>query len=287
MQFPPPIDTQKEIQQITAFIARTLKTAGKTHAVVAISGGIDSATSLLLAAKALDPENVFPLHLPSKHSNPLHTTDAREAMNAANIPEANRTTVNIGAILQKTWRIIHHYAPSSPIAMSNTANRKQINAKVTKINRLRLANLAARVRMMVIYDHAKKLDGLVVGTENYSEHLLGYFTRFGDEASDLEPIKHLYKTQVIELAKTLGVPQSIITKAPSADLWLGQTDANELGFTYEQADPILYLYHQGKSANEIGQLGYEKSLVTTVLNQVKISAFKHHVPYSIPKSENS
>jgi len=116
----------------------------------------------------------------------------------------------------------------------------KLNAKKDKV---RLGNILARVRMICLFDLAKKLGALVVGTENKSEKMLGYFTRFGDEASDLEPIVHLYKTEVIKLAKELGVPAAIIKAAPTAGLWPGQTDEAELGMTYAEIDARL---RQGK-----------------------------------------
>jgi len=141
--------------------------------------------------------------------------------------------------------------------------------------------MAARVRMVVLYDQAKLENALVVGTENYSEQMLGYFTRFGDEASDIEPIRHLYKTQVYELAKHLGVPQEIVVKEPSADLWRGQTDEGELGFSYAQADPILAMFAQGKSSEDMIKAGCDKKLVEAVLNQVRANNFKHKVPHKV------
>jgi len=160
------------------------------------------------------------------------------------------------------------------------------NPDSSLIARFRLANLAARIRMMILFDQAKKLDALVIGTENLSESLLGYFTRFGDEASDLEPIIHLYKTQVVSLAKHLNIPESIISKSPSADLWKGQTDAKELGFTYQQADPILYLL-KDHTNQEIEQLGYSIDLVKKVSDQVNRNQFKHQVPYKLSLVHNN
>jgi NAD+ synthase len=110
---------------------------------------------------------------------------------------------------------------------------------------------------------------------------LGYFTRFGDAASDLEPIQHLFKSQVIELAKSLGIPQSIIEKPPSADLWHGQTDEAELGFTYADADPILMLIDQHKTKEEIVKQGFDPSLTETIFSKVEAAAFKHKVPYTL------
>jgi NAD+ synthase len=131
--------------------------------------------------------------------------------------------------------------------------------------------------MMLLYDTAKSKKALVCGTENRSEHLLGYYTRFGDEASDLEPIKHLYKTQIYQLADFLKIPQQIIDKKPSAGLWPGQTDSDELGFTYEEADPVLHLYFdKNKSLKEI-KLPKTKKIIMCV----KKNKFKKAVPYCL------
>ncbi len=140
---------------------------------------------------------------------------------------------------------------------------------------LRKGNIMARARMIVVFDTAKKLDGLVCGTENKSEHYLGYFTRFGDAASDIEPISTLYKTQVQEMATFLGLPEIFTTKAPSAGLWEGQTDEKEMGFSYEDADRAVAVI-----------LGESKeSIDPTILNKVKAlmdsQAFKLKVPYKL------
>ena len=127
---------------------------------------------------------------------------------------------------------------------------------------------------------AKQLNCLVLGTENKTEYLLGYFTRFGDEASDIEPIQHLYKTQVYELAKYLKVPEEIIKATPSAGLWSGQTDEGEFGFSYQEADPVLYLYFEKKqTVEEIKKLGCKKA--QKIIDFALQNSFKHEVPYTL------
>lgn len=276
----PPLNLNQETEKITGFISDTFGTAQKTTAIVAVSGGLDSATSLILAAKALTPDHVLALHLPAKASHPLTTQHALLAMNAAQIPEKNRLTINIGAIIQKSWRIINYYSVGANPRIRPEIGQIQGSAP-TPDNRLRIANIVARSRMMILFDQAKKHDALVVGTENLSEHTLGYYTRYGDEASDLEPLRHLYKTQVYDLASFLNVPQLIIAKKPSADLWPGQTDATELGFTYAQADPILFLHSQNQTKESIIAAGFDPDLVEKVLTRVSASSFKHQVPYLI------
>jgi len=145
---------------------------------------------------------------------------------------------------------------------------------------IRKGNVIARIRMIILYDLARKLNALVCGTENKSEHLLGYFTRFGDEASDFEPIRHLYKTQVYEIARYLGVPKSIIEKNPSANLWTNQTDEDEFGFSYQEADQVLHLYFDKKlSIDEIEKQGLGNT--NKIIDFAKKNSYKHKVPYAI------
>ncbi|MBI3560071.1 NAD(+) synthase, partial [Candidatus Gottesmanbacteria bacterium] len=137
----------------------------------------------------------------------------------------------------------------------------------------------ARVRMILLFDQAKKRNALVVGTENKTEHLLGYFTRFGDEASDIEPLRNLYKSQVYELARQLNLPENIVSKAPTAGLWEGQTDEGEFGFTYKEADEILaIIVDEKKSIDEVVRKGYDQATVEKVVKRMKENNFKHHLP---------
>lgn len=138
----------------------------------------------------------------------------------------------------------------------------------------------ARARMVILYDLAKKHQALVCGTENKSEFRLGYFTRFGDEASDFEPIQHLYKTQVYQLAKYLNIPKNIILQVPTAGLWEGQTDEGEFGFSYKEADIVLYLYFdKGKAISQIITKGFPNA--QKIIDRAKANSFKHHLPYRI------
>jgi len=135
-----------------------------------------------------------------------------------------------------------------------------------------------------LFDLAKKKQALVCGTENKTEHLLGYFTRFGDEASDFEPIRHLYKTEVLKLALYLGVPEKIINQPPSAGLWPGQTDEGDFGFSYKEADQVLELYLEKKlKLEEIEKKGFKKA--GKIIARLKQNLFKHQTPYSLSSRE--
>lgn len=253
-----------ESNRIIDFIKITFEQTQKATAVIGLSGGIDSAVSFALTARSIGADHIQAFHLPSKTTNPEHLKDIQALISNTKFPISNFHNIPIYSIIQKSWRIIKHH---SPLAADDTF-------KAT--NRLRLANLAARIRMMLLFDAAKKYDALVIGTENRSESMLGYFTRFGDSASDLEPIAHLFKTQVIEMAQYLEIPEAFIKKSPSADLWPGQTDETELGFSYAEADPILMQLDQGQTPIE--------PLAEKIIAAVNRNKFKHQVPYVIPHS---
>ncbi len=195
------IDPQKEKARIVDFITDTFKTQGIQNAVLGLSGGIDSATSFALLTNVLKPENIFVMHL--YYDTPL-ATNIENMLRNAQIPESNIRMVSIKEAVD---------------TIAGTLSLEE-----TDENKLRKGNIAARVRMIMLFDYAKEKNALVCGTENKSENLLGYFTRFGDQASDIEPIEHLYKTQIYQLAKHLGVPKAISNQQPSAGLWQGQTD---------------------------------------------------------------
>lgn len=284
-------------------MVQTFKKTGKKHALVAVSGGIDSALTLVLTAKALKPQNVFAIYLPSKNHPAGIPPEVLSILDFALIPEENRLNIPVKEIVKKIWRAIKRNTKTAPqyqacVEPTTSDNplaekqpqRQKINAQIAQKNRLRLGNITARCRMLVAYDQAKRLNALVIGTENKSENLLGYFTRFGDQASDIEPLHHLYKTQVYALAKYLKLPHTIIAKAPSAELWQKQTDEQELGFSYEAADPVLYLYSEQKMNSlkiaktlcqnqPIKTLKQLEPIINKVLERVRANHFKHQVPY--------
>ncbi|MBT3249473.1 MAG: NAD+ synthase [Candidatus Pacebacteria bacterium] len=244
-------------KEITQFLAQTFKNASKQKAVIGVSGGIDSAVSLTLATQALGADNIIPVMLPYSDQD---LSDGKLILDFNQIPQENWQVINIKSVVDAA-------AQTAGVEMSD---------------KVRFGNLMARTRMMMLYDLAKKNNALVCGTENKSEKYLGYFTRFGDEASDLEPIAHLYKTQVRQLAETFNLPASVIAKSPSADLWAGQTDEQELGFSYEVADQVLaQLIDEKKPVAAIGIEGVEPELIQKVIQRVEQMKFKQQVPYSI------
>lgn len=242
-------------ETLIRFLNHEFAAAGFERAVVAMSGGVDSSCSAALAVRALGKENVYPLLLPYGNLNPQAVVDGRLITKTLGIPPANVTEINIQPFVD-------------PIIATDPV-----------MDRIRRGNIMARARMILLYDHAKKHNALVVGTENKTEYLLGYFTRFGDEASDIEPLRNLYKTEVYELARALNLPEEIFKKEPTAGLWEGQTDEGEFGFTYKEADEILAMIVDKKqSIDEVARKGYDRATVEKVVKRMKENNFKHHLP---------
>lgn len=249
------IDMGQVVIDLTAFLKSSFIAAGFSRAVVAVSGGVDSATSCALAVGALGPENVTPMFLPYGELNHQGVTDARLVVESLRIPEANIVEIDIQSLVDSILKLDE------------------------SVDLVRGGNIMARMRMTLIFDQAKKQQALVVGTENKTEHLLGYFTRFGDEASDIEPLRQLYKTQVYELARRLGLPEPVLTKPPSAGLWEGQTDEGEFGFSYKEADEILaLLVDENRSTEEVVAAGFTPGVVERVARRMQENKFKHRLP---------
>jgi NAD+ synthase len=245
--------------EIINFLQKTFLATGKKNAVIAVSGGIDSAVSLSLLAKALPKEQIWPILLPYHRQD---MNDATTILDFWQLPESNRKILNIASVVDALCKSL----------------------QVEDTDQVRKGNLMARTRMIAVFDYAKSKDALVVGTENKSEHYLGYFTRFGDAASDLEPLVHLYKTQVRQLAQELALPEIFLQKAPSAGLWENQSDELEFGFSYELADQVLsYLIDRKLSQAEILELFSkdEREAVQKILVRVESMSFKHQVPYKL------
>jgi len=250
------IDTEVVTHVLTRFLHNEITKVGFRRAVLGLSGGIDSAVSCYLAAAALGPENVLALRLPYATSS------------SGSLEHAQLIIDDLG-IESETVEITPMVEPLIAHSPQITANRK--------------GNVMARMRMAILYDRSAAWDALVVGTSNKTELLLGYGTIFGDLASALNPIGDLYKTQIRELARSLGVPDPILQKPPSADLIPGQTDEGDFGFTYEQADALLYLLVDERySPEEAVAAGFARSFVQKVLEMVRRSHFKRTLPM-IPK----
>lgn len=244
------IEPQKEIKRIVLFLRNTFKKQHMNRAVIGLSGGIDSMVCYYLLKKVLPKKNIIAVYLPYQKYTPK-------------------------VYLKQIKNLI-----SISIRKPVDELKKTIFSGGTESEKIMLGNIMARVRMIILFDFAKKHNALVCGTENKTEHLLGYFTRFGDAASDIEPISHLYKTQIRQLAKYLWVPKSIIDQHPTAGLWKGQTDEKEFGFSYEEADKVLYLYFEKKfSSRKIQKLGLENA--EKIITFATQNAFKLKTPYYI------
>lgn len=294
------IDYKEKIEKISDWIRETVNASGFKKVVIGLSGGIDSSLSAALSIKALGLENVFVLMMPSGAMSKSHLDDSKIIANFLDIPERNQIIIDIKEsvnsfqknqansdrtqILPAGRQIELSESDDQIIRNSDTPAIRVTSESHPKntstLNKVRLGNIMARVRMIYLFDMAKAINALVVGTENKTENMLGYFTRFGDSASDLEPIASLYKTQVWEAAKILGIPEKIITKAPTAGLWENQTDEDELGFTYKEADQVLYYHFDEKlPVEKIVEKGIDRNVIEKVLETVKKNGFKQKTPY--------
>ena len=246
------INTDLACEILTGFIKSEITRVGFSHALVGLSGGIDSALSCVLAAQALGPENVLAVRMPYKASS-------RDSLDHAQL------LIDQLGVQSKTIEITDMVEPLI-----------RLDPEMSKV---RKGNLMARARMIVLYDQSEAFKGLVVGTSNKTEILLGYSTMFGDSASALNPIGDLYKTQVRQLSHALNVPAPIVDKPPSADLWAGQTDESELGFTYEEVDKLLYLLiDQRYMPLEAVEAGFDEKFVNGVVARVRRFQFKRMLP---------
>lgn len=226
--------------------------AGFKKGVIGLSGGVDSSVVAFLAVEALGPENVLGVIMPYRTSNPQSKSDAEAVASQLGITtETVDITPMVDPLLQHS-RII---------------------------DKVRSGNIMARQRMIILYDRSSALNALVFGTSNKTEVFLGYGTLFGDTACALNPLGDLYKTQVWQLAEFLGVPRAIIQKKPSADLWEGQTDEDEFGFTYKRVDQLLYyMVDERRSETELQQMGFDEGFVKKVRSMIKKNQFKRRMP---------
>jgi len=245
----PEVDARLLSEALQRFLAEELRASKLSAYVVGLSGGVDSAVSAALAVAAVGPDRVHALALPGPTSSEASLADARTV--------AETLGVGLGIV---------------DLSPAVEALRDVLGADD---DRVRYGNVMARLRMVALFDRARTVSALVLGTSNKSETLLGYSTLFGDSASSVNPLGDVWKTHVWALARHHALPAQVIDKPPTADLWVGQTDAGELGFDYAAADPVLYWHHErGVGRDGLLQMGFGATLVDAVLAAYRRSRFK-------------
>ncbi|HXK50514.1 MAG TPA: NAD+ synthase [Clostridiales bacterium] len=247
------INPERTSERMYEWMERTFRKARHQKAVLGLSGGLDSAVVAFIAANSIGKDNLECVKLPYRTSSPSSIADADKIIEILGVKSR---TVDISGIADA------------------------FSASLSSVDPHRFGNVLARIRMTVLFDIAGETGSLVLGTSNKSERYLGYGTIYGDLASVVNPIGELYKTQVRDLAKFIGVPQEIIDKKPSADLIEGQTDEGDFGFSYHEADEILdAIYDEKKSKLDVTNLGYNLDLIDEVLDRVRFNEFKKEIPY--------
>lgn len=243
----------KEVHnELVEFLRENFKKAGFSKAVLGLSGGIDSALVAYLLRDALGKENVLAIMMPYKSSNPDSLNHAKLVIEDLKI---NSKTIEITDMIDAYFK-----------------NEKEASS-------LRMGNKMARERMSILFDYSSKENALVVGTSNKTEIYLGYSTQFGDSACALNPIGDLYKTNIWDLSRYLKIPNELIEKKPSADLWEGQTDEQEMGLTYKEADQVLYrMLEENKTVEEVLAEGFNKNLVDNIVRRMNRSEYKRRMP---------
>ncbi|WP_336177738.1 NAD+ synthase [Fusobacterium polymorphum] len=243
----------KEVHsELVEFLRESFKKAGFSKAVLGLSGGIDSALVAYLLRDALGKENVLAIMMPYKSSNPDSLNHAKLVVEDLGI---NSKTIEITDMIDAYFK-----------------NEEEVTS-------LRMGNKMARERMSILFDYSSKENALVVGTSNKTEIYLGYSTQFGDSACALNPIGDLYKTNIWDLSRYLKIPNELIEKKPSADLWEGQTDEQEMGLTYKEADQVLYrMLEENNKVEEVLAEGFNKDLVDNILRRMNRSEYKRRMP---------
>jgi len=246
------VDAAFVTELLRGFIADGVRKVGFERVIVGLSGGVDSSLVTALAVSSLGTDNVVAVFMPYRSSDPQSQIDALEVCDSLGI---------VAEIVDITPQVDAYFA-GFPDA-----------------DRTRRGNKMARERMSILYDHSMAERALVLGTSNKTELLLGYGTLFGDMASALNPIGDLYKTQVYALARALGLPHSVLTKPPSADLWAGQSDEDELGMRYAVVDAVLHLLvDERRSRAEVIALGFDAADVDAIVARVRGSQYKRRPP---------
>jgi NAD+ synthase len=247
------LDQEKTIKELTGFIKSELEKTGLSKAVIGLSGGIDSAVAAYLTAKAIGKENLLGILMPYRTSSEASITDAMSVVNGLGIRHK---------IFEITEMADAYFGKLDGV-----------------VSGVRRGNVMARCRMIILYDNSASENAIVIGTGNKTEALLGYTTLYGDSACGINPVGDLYKTQLREVAGYLNIPESIIKKKPSADLWEGQTDEGEMGITYEMVDKYLFAkYEENKRHNELMEAGFDSDFIEKVNSMIKKNEFKRKLP---------
>jgi NAD+ synthase len=256
------IDTDVARRVIAGFIRGQLRQAGFERCVLALSGGIDSGLVAYVVAEAIGADKLLCVLMPYRTSSPASRADAEAIVDALGCRSE---------LVEITAMVDGYFGRDGDLGAGGEAARDA--------SPVRRGNFMARARMAVIYDRSVTFGGLVVGTGNKTESLIGYTTLFGDSACAFNPIGDLYKSQVRQMAAAMGVPTQVIAKAPSADLWPDQTDEGEGAFSYPLLDRILYWrIDRRRSIDELVEMGFERELVERVERLVATSEFKRQVP---------